>query len=53
MTIEEIYYRKDFSIRSFNICNDTGLKNLALIMSYYRENGTFENLKNCGRKSNH
>lgn len=52
MTIEEIYYHKEFSIRSFNVCNDNGLKNLSLIMSYYRENGTFDNLKNCGRKSN-
>ncbi len=52
MTIEEIYYSEEISVRSFNVCNDNDLKDLSAILKHYRENRTFENLKNCGRKSN-
>lgn len=52
MTIEEIYYSEDISVRSFNVCNDNGLKDLSAILKHYRENITFDNLRNCGRKSN-
>jgi HD-GYP domain-containing protein (c-di-GMP phosphodiesterase class II) len=52
MTIEEIYYSEDLSVRSFNVCNDNGLKDLPSILSYFQENKTFDNLRNCGRKSN-
>ncbi len=52
MTIEEIYYSEDISVRSFNVCNDNDLKDLTAILKHYRENRTFENLRNCGRKSN-
>lgn len=52
MTIEEIYYSEDISVRSFNVCNDNDLKDLSAILKHYRENRTFDNLRNCGRKSN-
>ncbi|MEY3499978.1 MAG: hypothetical protein RL308_1647 [Bacteroidota bacterium] len=52
MTIEEIYYSEDISVRSFNVCNDNDLKDLSAILKHYREYKTFGNLRNCGRKSN-
>lgn len=52
MTIEEIYYSEDISVRSFNVCNDNDLKDLTAILKHYREYRTFDNLRNCGRKSN-
>ena len=52
MTIEEIYYSEDISVRSFNVCNDNDLKDLNAILKHYREHKTFGNLRNCGKKSN-
>lgn len=52
MTIEEIYYSENISIRSFNICNDNDLEDLSGILKHFREHGTFDNLRNCGTKSN-
>jgi len=52
MTIEEIYYSEDISVRSFNVCNDNDLKDLNAILKHYREHKTFGILRNCGRKSN-
>ena len=52
MTIEEIYYSEDISVRSSNVCNDNDLKDLTAILKHYREYRTFDNLRNCGRKSN-
>jgi hypothetical protein len=52
MTIEEIYYSEDISVRSFNVCNDNDLKDLNAILKHYREHRTFGNLRNCGKKSN-
>lgn len=52
MTIEEIYYSEDISVRSFNVCNYNELKDLSAILKHYREYKTFNNIRNCGRKSN-
>lgn len=52
MTIEEIYYSEDMSVRSFNVCKDNDLKDLAAILKYYHEKKTFNNLRNCGKTSN-
>ena len=52
MTIEEIYYSEDISVRSFNVCNDNDLKDLTAILKHYLKYSTFGNLRNCGRKSN-
>jgi hypothetical protein len=51
MTIEEIFYIEDASVRSINVCNNNGLNDLSTILKYYHENKTFINLRNCGRKS--
>ena len=52
MTIEEIYHSEHISVRSLNICKDNTIADLAALLKYYRENKTFDNLRNCGRKSN-
>jgi hypothetical protein len=52
MTIEEIYNSEDISVRSFNVCKDNSLIDLSSILKYFSENKTFDNLRNCGRKSN-
>lgn len=52
MTIEEIYYSEDISVRSFNVCNDNDLKELKTILKHFLKYKTFGNLRNCGRKSN-
>lgn len=52
MTIEEIYYSEDISIRSFNVCKLNDLEDLNAILKHYRKYKTFDNIRNCGRKSN-
>jgi hypothetical protein len=52
MTIEEIYSVEDITIRSFNVCKDNNLKDLNAILKYYNKFRTFENIRNCGSKSN-
>jgi hypothetical protein len=52
MTIEEIYNSEEISVRSFNVCIYNNLINLTAILIHYRKFSTFENLRNCGRKSN-
>lgn len=51
MTIEEIYYSEDISVRSFNVCNDNHLIDLTEILKHYYKYNTFGNLRNCGKKS--
>lgn len=52
MTIHEIYDLENISIRSCNVCNFNGLKNLYSILNYYQEHKTFKKLRRCGSKSN-
>jgi hypothetical protein len=52
MTIEEIMHSEDISIRSYNVCKYNGLNDSTAILKFYRENRSFEILRNCGRKSN-
>ena len=52
MTVEELHYSEDISFRAYNICIANGLNNISQILIYYLENETFENIKNCGKKSN-
>ncbi len=51
MTLNQLSYLEEISVRSLNVCEDNGLLDLASMISYYQENKTFTNLKNCGRKS--
>jgi predicted DNA-binding protein YlxM (UPF0122 family) len=39
-------------VRSFNVCNYNELADLSAILKHYREHKTFNNIRNCGRKSN-
>lgn len=52
MTIEEIYYKEGISVRSYNLCKYNNLDTLEKLLDYYIANYTFENLRNCGCKSN-
>jgi hypothetical protein len=51
MTLNQLSYLEEISVRSLNVCEVNGLLDLDSMISYYQENKTFTNLKNCGRKS--
>lgn len=52
MTLGELRNRENLSVRSFNICRYNKLKTLSDILAYYNKHKSFENLRNCGRRSN-
>ena len=52
MTLDELYYKEDLSVRSFNFCRKYELLDLASIQAFYQKNKTFLNIQNCGAKSN-
>ncbi len=52
MTIKEIYYSEDLTIRCFNICLDNELNSLSDILKHFQKYKTFQNLRNCGFKTN-
>lgn len=52
MTIDEIYKNENISVRSYNVCRYNGLETLKEIIEFYRENKSFNKLRNCGKKSN-
>ena len=52
MTIDELYYKEDLSVRSYNICRFNGLDSIDKLKEYYLTNHSFEKLRNCGRRSN-
>nr|WP_315188338.1 hypothetical protein [uncultured Flavobacterium sp.] len=52
MTIDEIHKKEPLSVRSYNVCKYNGLETLSDIIKFYRENRSFDKLRNCGRKSN-
>jgi hypothetical protein len=52
MTIDEIYRNGNLSVRSYHACKYNGLETLGDIIKFYRENSSFEKLRNCGKKSN-
>lgn len=52
MTIEEIFKKKEISVRSYNVCYYNKLLTLNDIKEFYNKNKSFEKLKNCGRKTN-
>lgn len=52
MTIYEIYKNEEISVRSYNVCRYNGLDTIDKLKEYYLKNHSFENLRNCGRKSN-
>lgn len=52
MTIDEIYKKKEISVRSYNVCKYNELHSVSDLKKYYYKNKSFEKLRNCGRKSN-
>jgi hypothetical protein len=52
MTIDEIYKNENISVRSYNVCKYNGLETLKEIIEFYRENRSFNKLRNCGKRSN-
>src|SRR5690554_6457244 len=52
MTLEEIYKNEEISVRSYNVCRYNGLDTIGKLKEYYLKNHSFDNLRNCGRKSN-
>lgn len=49
--IEELQKIDNLSERSKNVCFEDSLDTLYKILSYYRENGTFRKIRNCGIKT--
>lgn len=52
MTIDEIFDNEEISVRSYNVCRYNGLDSIDKLKEYYLKNSSFENLRNCGRRSN-
>ncbi len=52
ISLEKLSEIENLSIRSTNVCEWNGLKDLTSILSYYWENIDFLGLRNCGQKSN-
>lgn len=51
MTIDEIFDNEEISVRSYNVCRYNGLDSIDKLKEYYLKNSSFENLRNCGRRS--
>ena len=49
--IEELQKIDNLSERTKNVCFEDSLDTLYKILSYYRENGTFRKIRNCGLKT--
>ncbi|MDP2424082.1 MAG: hypothetical protein U1C46_02030 [Bacteroidales bacterium] len=50
--ILELKMLENFSERTKNICLDNSLETIYKLIEYYNEHGGFQNLRNCGTKSN-
>jgi hypothetical protein len=52
ITLEYLFDVEYFTERGLNICKNQGLMNLKQILEYYNKYGTFNNIRNCGKKTN-
>lgn len=52
MTLAELKKNKELSVRSYNVCRSNDLVTIEHVIRYYEQYRTFENLRNCGRRSN-
>lgn len=50
-SLEKLVVLYNLSVRAFNVCTTNGLTSLSTIVRYYRLNGGFSKLKNCGKKT--
>jgi hypothetical protein len=51
MTIYEIYKKEEISVRSYHVCKYSNLNTIKDLKEYLYKRKSFENLRNCGRKS--
>lgn len=51
-SLEQLTEIEELSIRSQNVCENVNLNSLKAIIYYYKKNGDFLKVRNCGRKSN-
>ncbi len=49
--IEDCIYNDYLSMRSYNICRFNELMTIDQVISYYKEHGSFRELRSCGQKS--
>lgn len=52
MTIDEIYKKEEISVRSYHVCKYNNLNSVKDLKEYFYKRKSFDNLRNCGRKSN-
>lgn len=52
MKIERIYYRRNLSLRAYNVCRENGFVSIADLRKYYKEHGDFLGLSKVGRRTN-
>lgn len=52
MTINEIYFNNEISMRAFNTCIENKIETTTELGEIYSANGTFKALRNCGDKTN-
>lgn len=52
ISLDKLTEIENLSVRSSNVCEWNGLKDLTAILAYFWENNDFLGLRNCGQKSN-
>nr|WP_321227598.1 Helicase associated domain protein [uncultured Psychroserpens sp.] len=52
MTIDEIYKKEEISVRSYHVCKYNNINSVKDLKEYFYKRKSFDNLRNCGRKSN-
>ena len=51
MTIDEIYQKEEISVRSYHACKYNNINSVIALLTYYKNNKSFKNIRNCGEKS--
>ena len=51
MTINEIFLKKEISVRAFNTCTDNEIETISELKEYFKTYGSFKHFRNCGRKT--
>jgi hypothetical protein len=52
ITLEYLFDVEYFTERGLNVCKNHELLTLKQILNHYKEYGTFQNIRNCGKKTN-
>lgn len=51
MTINEIFLKKEISVRAFNTCTDNEIETISELKEYFNTYGSFKRFRNCGKKT--